>query len=179
MAQNPGELSLVGHPPCHDFLILLSWCGSYGTFQRCLGEPSGVIVCCLGTCVCCSGGAGYRRWKSLIRPCLFWALVGWSFSVYHEGFHKAVWVRSNWLTGEHLICSPAGTFNCPLQGPSSWQHCKSTELLYMHLMWRIRMYGFSQLAGMVVAVDLGSPSSSGAVIRKQLVVGCILLWWFF
>ena len=29
---------------------------------------------------------------------------------------------------------------------------------------------------MAVVVDLVSPSSSGAVIRKQLVVGCILLY---
>ena len=29
---------------------------------------------------------------------------------------------------------------------------------------------------MVVVVYPGSPSSSGAVIRKQLVVGCILLY---
>ena len=29
---------------------------------------------------------------------------------------------------------------------------------------------------MAVVVDQGSPSSSGAVIRKQLVVGCILLY---
>ena len=29
---------------------------------------------------------------------------------------------------------------------------------------------------MAIAVDLGSPSSSGAVTRKQLVVGCILLY---
>ena len=28
----------------------------------------------------------------------------------------------------------------------------------------------------VVVADPGSPSSSGAVIRKQLVVGCILLY---
>ena len=28
---------------------------------------------------------------------------------------------------------------------------------------------------MAVVFDPGSPSSSGAVIRKQLVVGCILL----
>ena len=31
--------------------------------------------------------------------------------------------------------------------------------------------------GMAVAVDPGSPSSSGAVIRKQLVIGCILLYY--
>ena len=29
---------------------------------------------------------------------------------------------------------------------------------------------------MAVVVDPGSPSSSGAVIRKQLVVGCIILY---
>ena len=29
---------------------------------------------------------------------------------------------------------------------------------------------------MAVAVDQGSPTSSGAVIRKQLVVGCIPLY---
>ena len=29
---------------------------------------------------------------------------------------------------------------------------------------------------MAVVIDPGSPSSSGAVIRKQLVVGCILLY---
>ena len=37
------------------------------------------------------------------------------------------------------------------------------------------MYGFSWVGGMAVVVDQGSTSSSGAVKRKQLVVGCILL----
>ena len=33
--------------------------------------------------------------------------------------------------------------------------------------------------GMVVAVDPGSPTSSGAVLRMRLVVGCIPLYWIF
>ena len=36
--------------------------------------------------------------------------------------------------------------------------------------------GFSLGKGIPVVVDPGFPSSSGAVIRKQIVVGCILLY---
>ena len=39
-----------------------------------------------------------------------------------------------------------------------------------------KMYGFLYVGGMAVAVDPGSPYSSGAVIRKQLIVGCILFY---
>ena len=38
------------------------------------------------------------------------------------------------------------------------------------------MYDFPWVGGIAVVVDPGSPSSSGAVIRKQLVVSCILLY---
>ena len=38
------------------------------------------------------------------------------------------------------------------------------------------MYGFPYIGGMAVAVDPCSPSSNGAVIRKQLVVSYILLY---
>ena len=67
----------AGHPQHSGFCILWLWCGSCGGFEWCLAEPSGVFVCGLGTCACCSGGADYRRWKSLTRWWLCWALLGW------------------------------------------------------------------------------------------------------
>ena len=61
--QNPGEVSLGWQecPLCQAFYIGLPCYVSCATFQKCLAEPSGVIACDLGTCACCSGGAGYRR----------------------------------------------------------------------------------------------------------------------
>ena len=43
--QGPGEGSPgeQRHPQCHDFHIMLSWCGFSGTFQGHLAEPSGVM----------------------------------------------------------------------------------------------------------------------------------------
>ena len=55
-----------GCPLCPDFCIWLPCHVSCSTFQRCLAEPSGMIVCGLRTCACC-GGAGDRRQKSLTR----------------------------------------------------------------------------------------------------------------
>ena len=37
----------------------------------------------------------------------------------------------------------------------------------------------AQVGGMAVVVGPGFPPSYGAVIRKQFVVGCILLFWIF
>ena len=54
---------------------------------------------------------------------------------------------------------------------------RGTELLCMHLVHGrcARCMAFPMAGVMALVVDPGSPSSSGAVIRKQLVVGCILL----
>ena len=71
--QDPREVSLgcQGHPQCHDFHIWSPWHVICDGFQKSLADPSGVIVCSLGTCACCSGGAGYRRQKSLTRQWLW------------------------------------------------------------------------------------------------------------
>ena len=63
MLQDPGEVSLgwQGCPLCHDFHIWLPCYVSCCMFQKCLAEPSGMIVCSLRICACCSGSAGYRR----------------------------------------------------------------------------------------------------------------------
>ena len=39
-----------------------------------------------------------------------------------------------------------------------------------------KMYDFPQVGDVAAVIDQGSHSSSGTVIRKQLVVGCILLY---
>ena len=53
VAQDPGKVSLgwQKHPLCHDFCIWLQCHVFCGAFQKCLAEPSGVIVCGLRTCV--------------------------------------------------------------------------------------------------------------------------------
>ena len=76
--------------------------------------------------------------------------VGLDIFCVSEGLLKGVEERTNPLTGECLICLLAGIFNCS----AGAGRCNSVELLLIP----------------------GSPSSSGAVIRLQLVVGCILLY---
>ena len=114
VAQGSGEWNPweQGHPQCHDFHILLSWCGFCFTFQGCLAEPSGVTVCGHRTCACYSGWAGYKRQKSLTRQWLCSALLGWSSFVYCEGLAKALSVKSYQWSGEHLNHLPAGIFHC-------------------------------------------------------------------
>ena len=95
--------------------------------------------------------------------------------MYHEGLHEVVWVRSNWLTDEHLIFLPAGIF-----------HCSTVRSLIMAPVYRCKMCDAPSVKvqdvwpslgrGTAVVVDPGYPSSIRAVIRKQLVVGCILLY---
>ena len=104
---------------------------SCGAFQGSLAEPSGVTVCGLRTCACCSCCAGYMRWKSLTRWWLSWALLGWLSSMYHEGICETASVRSYWLSDECLICLLAGIFDCftvrsLIMAPKEYNHCWGT-----------------------------------------------------
>ena len=51
-------LEKQGHPMCHEFSIWSPCHVSCGAFQKCLVEPSGVIVCGLVAHVYCGSGAG-------------------------------------------------------------------------------------------------------------------------
>ena len=94
-----------------------------GTFQRCLAEASRVIICGLGTCACCSGGAGDKGQKSLTR-------YGWDKHgclLYRWGTFWSSLGELQLVTGEHLICLLVVIFDCPLLGLSSWHRCEGTE----------------------------------------------------
>ena len=55
--------------------------------------------------------------------------------------------------------------------------CKQYRITVHAPCLRVQDIWFSLSRGcMAIVVDPGFPSSSGAVIRKQLVVGCILLY---
>ena len=93
---------------------------------RCLAQASGVIVCGLGACTSCSGGAGYKA-KVTYQAMFVMRMVGCSSSVWVRGLQSGVG-EIQLVTGECLISLMAGIFNFHCE-VSSQQQCKGTEVV--------------------------------------------------
>ena len=68
-----------------------------------------MIVCGLGTCVYCSGGAGDRRQKVTYQAVVVMSMVIFCTG---EGASQGSVGDVQSVTGECLICLPVGIFDC-------------------------------------------------------------------